>query len=227
MVYTLLASPRRKSSPDEDTMRSGSPPPLDTVTAANDPGFTPEELADALDLPWSIVHDAVEMDKYPIRTDVYRLWARAIHVFSEARRVVQFRALCEQFNRTRIPEPTSTSVVELYQQLGDLMNSSQVSCRDRFQCSCSELDQLVKICREAGAIGSRLTGAGWGGCTVSLVPADQVDHFMARVKMNYYQARFPELVSQDQLGNVLFATQPGPPYPYVNEIDDLLQHPTC
>ncbi|KAJ1648052.1 hypothetical protein IWQ61_010031 [Dispira simplex] len=105
MAYMLLASPRRKISKDQDTIRPGFPPSLDMVTAANDPGFTPEELADALDLPWFTVHDAVGMDKYPIRTDMYRLWARAVHEFSEAHHVVQFRALCERFSRTRIPEP--------------------------------------------------------------------------------------------------------------------------
>ena len=49
-----------------------------------------------------------------------------------------------------------------------------------------ELDELCTISRRAGAYGSRLTGAGWGGCSVHLVPADKVDAVTSAWEKEYY-----------------------------------------
>lgn len=78
--------------------------------------------------------------------------------YSEAARVYQYRGLLEQAG-----EHDS----ELAAKLGHLMDESQASCRDLFNCSCPEIDEICTIARKSGSLGSRLSGAGWGGCTVS------------------------------------------------------------
>lgn len=62
------------------------------------------------------------------------------------------------------------------------MNESHASCRDLYDCSSDNLEVLTKMAREAGAYGSRLTGAGWGGCCVSLVSADKVTEFLGNIE---------------------------------------------
>ncbi len=62
------------------------------------------------------------------------------------------------------------------------------------------------LSRESGALGSRLSGAGWGGCTVSLVPQAKLEAFLQDVKKGYYIGR-PD--REPKLNESLFATQPG------------------
>lgn len=73
--------------------------------------------------------------------------------------------------------------VELF---GSLMNASHDSLRDDYEVTCFELDTMVDEARKIdGVIGSRMTGAGFGGCTVSIVKADAVDEFIEKVGANY------------------------------------------
>jgi galactokinase len=70
---------------------------------------------------------------------------------------------------------------------GSLMGASHRSLRDDYDVSCLELDAMVEIALGAGAYGARMTGGGFGGCTVSLVAAGAVDDFRARVAERYLQ----------------------------------------
>lgn len=71
-------------------------------------------------------------------------------------------------------------------QFGQLMKESHISLRDDYQVTGKELDTLVTASWEQeGVIGSRMTGAGFGGCTVSIVEQDQVDTFIHNVGKIY------------------------------------------
>jgi len=134
-----------------------------------------------------------------VEANKFQLYKRAKHVFSEALRVLRFRRVCLS---TSGDAASST----LHLEIGKLMNESQESCARLFDCSCPELDELTNLARESGAWGSRLTGAGWGGCTVSLVSEADVPAFIEKMKLGY--GPYKDL-SDEQLEQVIFATKPG------------------
>ncbi len=71
-------------------------------------------------------------------------------------------------------------------RFGALMDASHVSMRDDFEISCAEVDLMVDRARALpGVLGSRMTGGGFGGCTVSLVAAEAVEDFAGRLVEAY------------------------------------------
>ena len=73
-----------------------------------------------------------------------------------------------------------------FETFGSLMNQSHDSLRDDYEVSCPELDELVEIARSVtGVLGSRMTGGGFGGCTVTLVKADAVETLKEKINSNY------------------------------------------
>ena len=71
-------------------------------------------------------------------------------------------------------------------QFGELMNESHISLRDDYEVTGIELDTLVENAwKQEGVIGSRMTGAGFGGCTVSIVREDGIDSFIRNVGEAY------------------------------------------
>ncbi|HEX4309320.1 MAG TPA: galactokinase [Acidobacteriaceae bacterium] len=74
-------------------------------------------------------------------------------------------------------------------RLGDLMAAAHASYRDDFEASCDEVDAMVEAAhRLPGLIGARLTGGGFGGCTVNLVHAEAARDFAARLHDEYRSA---------------------------------------
>lgn len=87
-------------------------------------------------------------------------------------------------------ERTKRAVEKLNQNdviaFGKLMNASHISLRDDYEVTGFELDSLVEAAwEEKGCLGSRMTGAGFGGCTVSIVKNDAVEQFIQNVGKKY------------------------------------------
>lgn len=75
------------------------------------------------------------------------------------------------------------------EKFGRLMSSSHISLRDDYEVSCAELDLMVELAGGCdGVFGARMTGGGFGGCTVSLVRSDKVEAF-SQVITKEYRAR--------------------------------------
>ncbi len=75
------------------------------------------------------------------------------------------------------------------ERFGALMNASHVSLRDDYEVSCAELDAMVEAAwRQPGVLGARMTGAGFGGCTVNLVRDEAAETFQHSVAREYTDA---------------------------------------
>lgn len=115
-----------------------------------------------------VTREQLEAARGALDPVVYR---RARHVVTENARVLQ---AVDALRSGDLPA------------FGRLMNESHDSLRDDYEVSSPALDSLVNAARSVdGCLGSRLTGAGFGGCTVSLVRLDRVDRFRERVAEAY------------------------------------------
>lgn len=68
-------------------------------------------------------------------------------------------------------------------------------CRDLYECSCAELDTLIKLSKDSGALAGRLTGAGWGGCMVALVPDAKAGAVIEHLKQEYFAGGAAQILS--------------------------------
>ena len=101
----------------------------------------------------------------------------------------QKRAKHEVYENQRTIKAVAALKNNDIEEFGRLMNASHVSLRDDYEVSCEEIDILVDLAwKIPGVIGSRITGGGFGGCTVSIVKNDAVDTFIATLGEEYKKA---------------------------------------
>lgn len=94
-------------------------------------------------------------------------------------------AVYENQRTIRAVEALKNQDVELF---GKLMNASHESLRYDYEVSCEEIDILVDLAQAMpGVLGSRITGGGFGGCTVSIVKNDAVDTFISEIGRTYQE----------------------------------------
>lgn len=122
-------------------------------------------IRDLGELTAEVFEQVQEMITSPVRLQ------RARHAVTENQRTIQ---AVEALKRGDIEE------------FGQLMNASHLSLKEDYEVSCEELDILVEEAWNiTGVLGSRMMGAGFGGCTVSIVKNSAVNEFISRVGQNY------------------------------------------
>lgn len=100
--------------------------------------------------------------------------------------VRQLRAKHAVYENQRTIRAVAALKANNIEEFGKLMNESHVSLKNDYEVSCEEIDILVDLAWEIpGVIGSRITGGGFGGCTVSIVKNDAVDTFIEKVGNGY------------------------------------------
>ncbi|TIC86507.1 galactokinase [Nocardioides sp. GY 10127] len=144
--------------------------------ALNDGGYASrradcEEAASLLGL--ASLREATQAQAESLEDE--RLRRRARHVVTEIARVTETVAALRDSDRPA---------------LGRLLLASHVSMRDDFEISCAELDAVVETAVEAGAMGSRMTGGGFGGSAVSLVPTERVEAVVRAVDARFVAEGF-------------------------------------
>ncbi len=94
----------------------------------------------------------------------------------------------------RVLEAVEALRAKDFHELGRLMYASHASMRDDFEISTRELDAFVELAGEAGALGARLTGAGFGGSAVALVSAADVETLAHNVRREFAKRTFEDPV---------------------------------
>ena len=123
--------------------------------------------------------------------DIQSLGELSVEEFNKSKKLIKNeinrkRAKHAVYENQRTIKAQKELMEENLEEFGRLMNESHVSLRDDYEVTGIELDTMVEIAwNQEGVIGSRMTGAGFGGCTISIVKKDAVDKFIENVGKEY------------------------------------------
>ncbi len=125
-------------------------------------------------LGYKALRDASEQDLKRLSGEELR---RARHVVNEQARVMEAVAALKR---------------EDFEGFGRLLYASHASLRDDYEVSIPELDTFVEAAQKTGALGARVTGAGWGGCAIAVVPSEKADALSEDTRRRYEERDFKE-----------------------------------
>lgn len=201
-VWLREAVDLREKQSSEKEMYERALSDLDTVLGADgraSKGWSRDEMVSASGMSQPDF-EKTYLDFIPVRCERFQLYKRAKHTFEESLRVARFAELCNEI----ASDPSKANAGA--EELGRLLNGSHESLRDLFDATVPQVEELRDICLKNGALGARQTGGGWGGAVISLLPADQVPDFVARVTKEYPAY---EGLGKEKLDEVAFASMPG------------------
>ncbi|HEY9292422.1 MAG TPA: galactokinase [Microlunatus sp.] len=140
---------------------------------------TCERAAAVLDV--AALRDVEDLDAALAQLPDELMRKRVRHVVTENQRVLQAKAVLADHTLTP---------AEQFAQLGSILDAGHASMRDDFEITVPTVDLAVETARSAGAIGARMTGGGFGGCIIALVPSGTADLVGAAVAEAFATAGF-------------------------------------
>ncbi|MGO8718971.1 MAG: galactokinase [Acidobacteriaceae bacterium] len=118
-----------------------------------------------------VTEDELQHHENEMPEEIFR---RCLHVVTENARVLQAAEALRNGD---------------FSDFGRIMHEAHISMRDNYAASCEETDLLVELAaRQPGCFGARITGGGFGGCTINLVDAGHADKFVQNVRAGYEEA---------------------------------------
>ena len=140
---------------------------------------TCERAAEILDVP--ALRDVEDLDSALEQLPDDLMRKRVRHVVTENQRVLQAKAVLGD---------EGLDLADRFKRLGPLLDASHASMRDDFEITVPTVDLAVETARSAGAIGARMTGGGFGGCIIALVPRGTGEQIAATVAEAFASAGF-------------------------------------
>lgn len=138
------------------------------------------------------------LSQFVVRYDKLNLYRRTKHVYSDALRVLQTLQVAKEFDGDS---------EKFFNDMGSLMDESQVSTRELNMASAPGCDELCALGRLHGSYGSRVTGAGFGGCVVHLTDVNKLSALREALVEKYYKKNFPG-ISAGQIEDAIVISKP-------------------